>query len=190
MMSSLALNQSFAPQPTTGTNVCLTFFLSSVTASHNCRYSQTIAYYLLYHFFDATLVLFNQSIPMPQPRSSKCRTKTFWEDQRAGGIKEIALFCGFCLLGLEDQDRFQSTNALTVHLFFREEGGRMAGRAGQAISRTSAGILNITSNCFLCLASVWSSSLLSSSGLGAPHLFGDSQEPSLELSSLESNAIR
>ena len=28
------------------------------------------------------------------------------------------------------------------------------------------------------------------SGLGAPHLFGDSQEPSLELSSLESNVIR
>jgi len=47
---------------------------------------------------------------------------------------------------------------------YREEGGRMAGRAGQAISRTSA-------------------------GLGAPHLLGDSQEPSLELSSLESNAI-
>jgi len=56
-----------------------------------------------------------------------------------------------------------SESELRPPTHYREGGGRMAGRAGQAISR--------------------------SSGLAEHHLLGDSQEPSLELSSLESNAI-
>jgi serine/threonine protein kinase len=57
-----------------------------------------------------------------------------------------------------------SESELRPPTHYREGGGRMAGRAGQALSR--------------------------SSGLaGDHHLLGDSQDPSLELSSLESNVI-
>ena len=51
---------------------CLShFFLSRVTASHNCRYSYS---YSTIYFFDTILVLFNQPMPMPQPRPLKSKT--------------------------------------------------------------------------------------------------------------------
>ena len=57
----------------------------------------------------------------------------------------------------------------------------MAGRAGQAFSRSSGLALNQQTVYFIRKVL----------GLGGDyHLLGDSQDPSLELSSLESNVIR
>ena len=71
----------------------------------------------------------------------------------------------------------------------------MAGRAGQAISRSSGleKLFKMFLRSFFVLTLILSYSYHHSqhSGLADHHpLLGDSQEPSLELSSLESNAIR
>ena len=205
MMSSLALNQSFAPQPTTGT-VCLIFFKVAsrlhiiVAILKRLLTTPPTPPFLRYNTCPSRPINVNALslvLKIEDCGDHGRRTKDIQGGRKSWGHKKNGvIFADFAFYSRRTKTDFN-------YLFFREEGGRMAGRAGQAVSRTSAGLRHHhqhyhrhLSVCYIShliafyVWHLWSSSLLTSSGLGAPHLLGDSQEPSLELSSLESNAIR